>query len=92
MDVKKIAPAFGACPQTNRPARGRGAKAASNDAQRVSEASQSPESRREPTESEGVRGDLVEQLKRKIRQGTYRPDIRRAAFNLVHDERTPLVE
>ncbi|MGE4557468.1 MAG: flagellar biosynthesis anti-sigma factor FlgM [Desulfovibrionaceae bacterium] len=91
MDVKKLAPGLEARSQTNQPAKGRGSKATPSRAQCADKASLSAEARRVQAEAEDVRSDLVEQIKQKIRQGTYRPDIRRAAFNLVHDERTPLV-
>ena len=51
----------------------------------------SKEARSAQAEPEEVREELVERIKHKIREGSYRPDIRRAAINLVHDDRTPLL-
>ncbi len=68
--------------------RGRSSKTESHQADTVS---LSEASRRVGEEAEGVREDLVNQIKEKIRAGAYRPDIRRAAYNLVHDDTTPLI-
>ena len=97
MEIKKVYGDFGAyssqqVQETQRPAQEQSASQANQSARTGDKVALSPEARllattlSTATSASDVRSEKVRELKEQVQAGTYKPDIKKAAANLLRDE------